>query len=178
VHERYQSGTQQQDWRILPRRFHWLALSAVVFLKGKSILITSSINQSERDKIETWCEMATQCSETVTREDAQYIDAVTVLPLSIACVDHSLSIILFSSTNRLLVNHRCLVRGNISQVIATGTSIAMSSEKNQMSTAVNSIDVALQAAAESMSGPEILAPASVLQEAKLNQVEERLTGVV
>ncbi|MBX3421826.1 MAG: hypothetical protein KF752_09765 [Pirellulaceae bacterium] len=122
--------------------------------------------------------MATQGSETVTREDAQYIEAVTVLSLSIACVEHSLSIILFSSANRLLVDHRCLVRGNISQVIATGTSVAMSLDRNQMTTAGNSIAVALQAAAESMSGPEILVLASVLQQAKLNQVEERLTGVV
>jgi hypothetical protein len=118
--------------------------------------------------------MATQDSETATRENAHYIDAVTLIPRLIACVDYSLSIILFSSINRLLVAHRCLARGDIPRAIDTGTSIAMSLEWNQMSTAVNSIAEALQAAAESMSSPKI----SVLQQPKLNQIEERLTGVV
>jgi hypothetical protein len=165
----------ESDASLKPRA---VALSAVVFLKGKSTLITSSTSQSELDKIDTCCEMATQGSETATREDARCIDAVTVLPLLIACVDHSLSIILFSSTNRLLVAHRCLVRGDISRVIATGTSIAMSLKRNQPSTAVNLIAVAPLAAAESVSSPEILVLALVLQQPKLNQIEERRTGVV
>ena len=55
---------------------------------------------SELDQIEAWCKFASIGSENATRNDAVYIDALTLLPRLASIIDSDLPIVLFSSTQR------------------------------------------------------------------------------
>lgn len=80
--------------------------------------------------------------------------------------------------SRLLEAHRCILTGQTCRAIAIGAPVALSLKQSQLTTAVNSVVVALQDAASVLSGEETMALAAILAEVKREQKDERLEGVV
>lgn len=58
------------------------------------------VSEDELEQTEAWCELAISSKTAASRNDALYIDALTLLPRLIAGIDPSLPIVLFSSTQR------------------------------------------------------------------------------
>jgi hypothetical protein len=71
------------------------------------------VDDQELDRIEAWCNSAVDGSDTVSRSDTQYVDAITLLPRLLAIVDPALPIVLFSSTQRRRVAEILKPYGNI-----------------------------------------------------------------
>lgn len=80
--------------------------------------------------------------------------------------------------SRLLEAHRCILKGQIPNAIAIGAPVALSLKQSQLTTAVNSVVVALQDAARVLSGEETIALAAILADIKRDQKDELLEGVV
>lgn len=83
-----------------------------------------------------------------------------------------------SRFSRLLEAHRHLVHGEIAKAIAIGALVAISLSPTERSTAANSIVVALQDAARSMTGSECLALAGALRHMQPDKANQRVVGIV
>ncbi len=71
------------------------------------------VEEAELQRLEDWANLATEGSKTVTRNDEQYIDSLTLLPRLVAILFIDLPIILFSSTQRRRVLEILKPYGNI-----------------------------------------------------------------
>lgn len=80
--------------------------------------------------------------------------------------------------SRLLEAHRHLVNGEIARSIAIGALVAIEVSPTERSTATNSVVVALQDAARSMTGPECLALAAALRQMEPKAANLRVVGIV
>lgn len=82
------------------------------------------------------------------------------------------------SFSRLLEAHRHLVHGEIAKAIAIGAPVAVNLSLTERSTAANSIVVALQDAARSMTGSDCLALAATFQQMEPEAANLKVVGLV
>ncbi|MEO1528098.1 MAG: hypothetical protein AAFX06_21920 [Planctomycetota bacterium] len=135
-------------------------------VKARAFKLSDDANPSERKKVHSLQYLADGWLHN--QEDAQ-LDAFNKLAIrgtygpKFSC---------------LLSAHRHLLQGNIAQAVLIGSRIAMTLNPSQHTTAVDSILVALQTAANSMTGPESRELAALLKDEGSRNAEEFLCGVV